>query len=68
MVKYNWSKVPKDVLSITTDSDGRVKGFESHCPMLFSNEWTSNYCYYDLTKKLKPYQGDWKDSLEQRPK
>lgn len=68
MLKYNWNKVPKDVLSIAMDAKGRIKGFESHYPALFSSEWTSNYCYYDLTKTIKGYEGDWKDSLELRPR
>ena len=68
MLKYDWNRVPKDVLSIAMDDNGRIKGFESHCPTLFSREWSSNYCYYDLTKFIKGYEGDWKDSLEVRPK
>ena len=78
-MKYDWSKVDKEITSIATDLNGRIKGFESHSPMLFSSEpnmgsnkdgsrgqFTASY-YWHL-KSQKPYQGDWKDSLEQRPK
>ena len=71
--KYDWSKVPEDVESIATDSDGSVKGFESASPAKGVTSdgkggFTSNYSYYDLSKKVKPYQGNWQDSLELRPK
>jgi hypothetical protein len=70
--KYDWSKVPSDVEFITTDSDGRIKGFDGE-PMMGiakngSGNFHSNYEYYDLTKLLTPYQGNWQDSIELRPK
>lgn len=69
-MKYDWSKVPDDVESIATDANGRVRGFCSHNPYPVFNkkapergEWSSSYCYYVL-KNQKPFNGDWKDSLE----
>ena len=71
MSKYDWSNVPVDVESIATNSDGEVRGFESDSPTLCSNkfrgEFTSNYGYYNLINQ-KPYKGDWRESLEKRPK
>ena len=71
-MKYDWSKVDKEILSIATDSNGRVLGYDVSEPNMGSNkdgsrgQFTASY-YWHL-KSQKPYQGDWKDSLEQRPK
>lgn len=71
MSKYDWSNVSEDIISIATDSNGRVLGYDVENPLLSKNkdgsrgQFTSSY--YWLLKNQKPYQGDWKDSLEERP-
>ena len=71
MSKYNWSNVPEEVISIATDSDGRVLGYDVIKPYLSSNKDGSKgsyvRSYYWLLKSQKPYSGDWRDSLEERP-
>ena len=71
MSKYNWSKVPKNISSIATDSNGRVLGYDVIDPYLSSNKDGSKgsyvRSYYWLLKSQKPYGGDWRDSLEERP-
>ena len=71
MSKYDWSNVPDEVVSIATDSDGRVLGYDVIEPYLSSNKDGSKgsfvRSYYWLLKSQKPYGGDWKDSLEERP-
>ena len=71
MSKYNWSNVPKEVISIATDSNGRVLGYDVKEPNIASNKDGSigSYTgsYYWLLTDQKPYYGNWKDSLEERP-
>ena len=71
MSKYNWSKVPKNISSIATDSNGRVLGYDVKEPNIASNKDGSigSYTgsYYWLLTNQKPYYGNWKDSLEERP-
>ena len=71
MSEYNWSNVPDEVVSIATDSDGRVLGYDVKEPNLASNKDGSigSYTgsYYWLLTDQKPYYGNWKDSLEERP-
>ena len=71
MSKYNWSNVPDEVVSIATDSDGRVLGYDVKEPNIVSNKDGSigsfTGSYYWLLTNQKPYYGNWKDSLEERP-
>ena len=71
MSKYNWSKVPKNISSIATDSNDRVLGYDVKEPNIASNKDGSigSYTgsYYWLLTNQKPYYGNWKDSLEERP-
>ena len=71
MSKYNWSNVPEEVISIATDSDGRVLGYDVRDPYPSSNKDGSKgsyvRSYYWLLTDQKPYYGNWKDSLEERP-
>ena len=71
MSKYDWLNVPDEVVSIATDSDGRVLGYDVIEPYLSSNKDGSKgsyvRSYYWLLKSQKPYCGDWRDSLEERP-
>lgn len=68
MSKYDWSDVPKIVNWIATDSDGVVCGYISK-PSLFSNIWNchrnGDFVAHSFTP---PFCGDWRNSLEERPK
>ena len=65
--KYDWSKVPDDVKWIATDADGSVCGYSTK-PYRFSQTWN---CYssgnFVAHSFLPAFQGNWKNSLEQRP-
>ena len=37
-MKYDWSKVDKEIISIATDSDGRVLGYDVNQPTLSKNK------------------------------
>jgi hypothetical protein len=69
--KYDWTHVDEEVEFLTTDSDGKVKGFQSspHKFVALNNtgRWQSNSEYYIL-KKIAACAGDWQQSLEARPK
>lgn len=71
MNKYDWLSVSEEIISIATDSKGRVLGYDVESPNLAKNkdgsigQFTSSY--YWLLKNQEAYQGDWKDSLETRP-
>lgn len=61
MSKYDWSNVPENIYAIATCEDGTVKWF---CyPMQTGDSWVT--CF--TVTGAKPYDGDWKDSLEKRP-
>ena len=67
MSKYDWSNAPKEVQWIATDSDGVVCGYseEPHCFSLgWNTHFTGNFVAHSFAK---PYKGDWRNSLEQRP-
>ena len=69
--KYDWTYVPEEVDFLTTDSNGDVKGFEG-TPHKFESlngtgRWQSHISYW-LLKKIEGFKGDWKLSLEARPK
>lgn len=61
MSKYDWSGVPDWVVAIATCQDGSVKVFTKPTPL--SNSWATSFS----TTGIKPYNGNWKDSLEERP-
>lgn len=61
MSKYDWSGVPDWVFAIATCQDGSVKVFTKPTPL--SNSWSTSFS----TAGIKPYKGNWKDSLEERP-
>lgn len=61
MSKYDWSGVPDWVIAIATCQDGSVKVFTKPTPL--SNSWATSFS----TTGIKPYRGNWKDSLEERP-
>lgn len=60
--KYDWSSVPEYIYAITTCKDGTVKGYTQ--PIVHGETWCASYTIIGMS----PYQGDWKDSLEERPK
>lgn len=56
--KYDWSNVPDDIETITTNIEGVVIGYESSKPMMTTQGWDSNYGYYYLHNQ-KPFKGNW---------
>ena len=62
MSKYDWSNVPDYIDVIATREDGTVTGF---CfPVARGSTWCSSY----TISGMPPFKGDWRDSLEERPK
>lgn len=61
--KYDWSNVPSEVKWIATDSDGYAFGYKE-------KPYNGGWCWYALNPKYikQQYQGNWKDSLEERPR
>ena len=68
--KFDWDKVPEEVISIATEQSGVAHGWLG-IPEIMDGEWNSNRCGvagFWILEKSNPYKGDWKDSLEVRPK
>ena len=74
MSKYDWSSVLDDVKFLTTSENGKVSGWvqEYRTPNPSGGLWyggdipqTGEPKYYGLN--IAPYQGDWRESLEERP-
>ena len=63
MSKYDWSNVPKEVNWIATDSDGYAYGYIDK-PYNGGQYW---YALKPIYIKQK-CEGNWQDSLEERPK
>jgi hypothetical protein len=70
--KYDWSNVPDEVKWIATDSNMRTAGGYTRKPKMLTDFW----CLADSTLTqgtsyivvpCEPYQGNWQDSLEERP-
>lgn len=65
--KYDWSGVPSHIIWIATDADSAARGHNRKPVIDHPEEWHSDQYYnypiigYDL------YQGNWQDSLEERP-
>lgn len=71
MSKYDWDFVPSKVNFIATDEDGTVCGYTGK-PKIYgdSNVWlcgkgSDSVRVMDF---VLSHQGDWRDSLEERPK
>ena len=68
MNKYDWSNVPKEVNWIATDADDSVCGYSSK-PQQFSLGWNTHYSGNFIAHLItKPFNGYWRNSLEERPK
>lgn len=66
--KYDWSNVPKEVKWIATDSD-RFKCYFTLKPEFMPMWWEKKDDYYKcIPPEKNEFKGDWKDSLEERPK
>lgn len=66
--KYDWSKVPDWVQWIGTDADGSVAGFcEKPVASQPTHHWLVDWVSEWDELNCKPFAGDWRDSLEQRP-
>lgn len=63
MRKYDWSNVPDNVQWIATDSNGAVFGY-------VEKPYNGGFYWYALNPKYinQQYQGNWRESLEERPK
>lgn len=71
MSKYDWSGVPNDVQWIATDKDGVSNGFCDEPSPDGSGLWCvdENFTVIDLPQGFVDiFKGDWRDSLEERPK
>ena len=73
MSKYDWSNVDSDVEWIATDEDLNSWGFvttgEPFVGGEDDDEWTSR-TFANSCKHIgfRIFKGDWRDSLEERPK
>ena len=70
MPKYEWSKIPIDVDWVATDKDGKVWGYSIEPVIDFDRwgyPWMSDLPNPQKLFFLEPYEGDWEDSLEERP-
>ena len=69
MSKYDWTNVPKEVEWIATDSNG-VWCEYTHKPELSRYGWSVSHGDYifKIYQSDSPFNGDWRDSLEERPK
>jgi hypothetical protein len=74
VTKYDWANVREDVKWIATHEDGNRVECWSEKPTLNScGLWTSEGAEYGMkgfihfNRTTTPYDGDFKDSLEQRP-
>ncbi|MDI1222942.1 hypothetical protein [Acinetobacter sp.] len=61
MTKYDWSNVPLEIIAMTTSKNGVVRGYSK--PILIGNQWCVSY----VIDNMQPFDGDWQDSLEERP-
>lgn len=70
MTKYDWSGVPSIVKFIATDEDGIVVGYTGK-PKIYgdSNMWLCGECgdSVRVMNTVLSHQGNWQDSLEERP-
>ena len=67
MIKYDWSNVQKETNFIFTDQDGVV--FESDfAPIDVGSGWRGTGCCSWWFSNCTPFNGNWQDSLEERPK
>lgn len=73
-MKYNWTYIPLEIKWVSSDSDG-WKFYHIEKPTIDIDQggWFAEEanCYEGYVECLEPrhneYQGDWKDSLEERP-
>ncbi|QMP81494.1 hypothetical protein [Escherichia phage vB_EcoM_APEC] len=68
MPKYDWSNVPDEVKWIATDSDGWISMHTIKPEPVLNINWIdSSEEGYLVLIKGSPFNGDWKESLEERP-
>lgn len=73
MSKYDWSNVPSDVNFIATDGDGWAWGWVDNPHPIGTNEWLTVagnglFCEFFIKPESNTFNGNWQDSLEERPK
>ena len=65
-MKYNWTNAHPDTRWIAVDSDGSRVEYTVK-PHMSDWQWLVNDCDHILAvHRSNEYQGDWKDSLEER--
>ena len=67
MSKYDWSNVPKEVQWIAMDGDTETWGYLSEPEKGFFSHYVNNEVYMHFIG-YEVFKGDWRDSLEERPK
>ena len=69
MSKYDWTNVHKEVNWIATDSNG-VWCKYTHKPKLSRYGWSVSHGehIFEIHQGGSHFKGDWRDSLEERPK
>ena len=69
MSKYDWTNVPKEVEWIATDSNGVWCEYTRE-PKLSRYGWSVSHGdnIFKIYQGGSPFKGDWRDSLEERPK
>jgi len=67
--KYDWSNVPSNIMWISTDANGYA-WYWTKRPEIDGDEWIAVKSYVGdfISVDNNPYIGNWKDSLEERPK
>lgn len=72
---YNWEEVSLQIKYIATDRNGRAYGYlDKPRPFKSYGKWTNAKFLPEeeggliLDKKDNPFQGEWLNSLESRPK
>lgn len=67
MSKYDWADAQKEARFIFTDQDGCV--FESNFePALNDDGWRGTGLSSWWFSECNPFKGNWRESLEERPK
>ena len=75
--KYDWANVPSKFMQVATDEECcfncRVNGYVEMPVQTEQGYWDARLDsirigYYSELASLSPYHGDWRNSLERRPK
>lgn len=70
MSKYDWSRVPEHIKWIARDKSNKIYGYDKEPSRCFTMSiWKGDNLsdYYHIRTRAFSHQGDWQDSLEERP-